>query len=304
MKKIVLAGGSGFLGKAIVDYFPVDEYEFVILSRSKQQHFLNSNCTSIYWDGENVGEWCKALEDAFAVINLSGKSVNCRYTDANKKEILSSRINTTTALGKAIAACKNPPKLWMNAASATIYKYSEDVDMDETVTDYNDDFSVSVCLAWERCFNEFELANTRKIALRISLVMDKNEGVFPRLKKLALFGLGGKQGSGKQMVSWIHSHDFCKALFFLANNNQSNGAYNLCSPHPISNQKLMKIIQRKLNMPIGLPAYKWMLKLGALIIGTETELILKSRRVIPKRLTNEGFRFDNEYFEDAISNLI
>ena len=241
MNKIILAGGTGFLGNVIIDFFPKNDYEFIILTRQPNKIKLESNCKAVYWDGKTVGDWSKTLEGAKAIINLAGKSVNCRYTEINKQQILTSRIDATNAIGNAILACKNPPEIWMNAASATIYRYSETVDMDESVTDYNDDYSVSVCLAWEKCFNQFKTLSTRKIALRISLVMDKNEGVFPRLKKLVQFGLGGKQGNGKQMVSWIYTEDFCRAIDFFIQNKNSNGAYNLCSPFPISNELVQKL---------------------------------------------------------------
>ncbi|MFM2225962.1 MAG: hypothetical protein RJA07_2164 [Bacteroidota bacterium] len=303
MKKIILAGGSGFLGKSIVDFFDETEYQFVILSRTI--FTLNKkNCTVKIWDGKNMGDWSSELEGAEAVINLSGKNVNCRYTEKNKTDILASRIDSTNAIGNAIINCKNPPKVWMNASSATLYEYTETENQTEDCKKYNDDFSTHVCLEWEKTLNHFETKNTRKIALRISIVLGKNDGVFTRLKMLTQYGLGGKQGNGKQYVSWIHIADFCRCIEFFINQQTANGAYNLCTSNPITNENLMQTFRQKMNIPFGIPSPKFMLELGALIIGTETELILKSRKVVPKKIMDEGFIFLHPSIDKAIESLL
>ena len=303
MKKIIIAGGSGFLGKSIMNYFDENNYEFVILSR---QDFIptKKNCNVKIWDAKNVGDWQAELENAEAVINLTGKTINCRYTDKNKKEILESRVDSTHAIGNAIMQCKNPPKLWINASAATLYKYTETFDHTEESKDFNDDFSTQVCLAWEKAFNSFVLKNTRRIALRISIVLGKDDGVFTRLKLLTQLGLGGKQGNGKQYVSWIHIDDFCRSIEFFIQHENCNGAYNMSTPNPISNADFMKAFRNKMKIPIGIPAPDFILKIGAFFIGTEPELVLKSRRVVPKKMLDEGFKFLHPTIESAIESLI
>ncbi|MFM2048549.1 MAG: hypothetical protein RI955_1097 [Bacteroidota bacterium] len=303
MKKIIVAGGSGFLGKSIVEFFDKTEYEFVILSRNNFA-INNKNCKVKIWNGKSIGDWSNELEGAEAVINLSGKSINCRYTDANKIEILESRIDTTNAIGNAILNCKNPPKVWMNASSATLYEYTETENQTEDCKKYNDDFSTHVCMEWEKALNYFETKNTRKIALRISIVLGKDDGVFTRLKMLTKFGLGGKQGNGKQYVSWIHITDFCRCIEFFMNQQTANGAYNLCTPNPITNEILMQTFRQKMKINFGIPSPNLILKLGALIIGTEPELVLKSRRVVPKKIMDEGFKFLHPSIDTAIESLL
>jgi uncharacterized protein len=303
MKKIIIAGGSGFLGESLINFFDESEYEFVILSRNDFST-NKKNCRIKIWDGNNIGNWSNELEGAEAIINLSGKSINCRYTDANKIDILASRINTTNVIGNAIMKCKNPPKVWMNASSATMYEYTETENQTEDCTKFNHDFSTHVCTEWEKTMYQFETKNTRKIALRISIVLGKDDGVFTRLKMLTKYGLGGKQGNGKQYVSWIHITDFCRCLEFIINQHDLNGACNICTPNPISNELLMKTFQQKMNIFFGIPAPNFLIKFGALLIGTEAELVLKSRRVVPKKMLDKGFRFLYPTIDLAIENLI
>ncbi|MEY2829336.1 MAG: hypothetical protein RIQ33_1194 [Bacteroidota bacterium] len=303
MKKILIAGGNGFLGNAIIDFFENSEYEFIILSR-KIFSLNRKNAQVVVWDGETEGEWCKHLEGAFAVINLCGKSVNCRLTDNNKHEILQSRIVTTSLIGNAILKCQQAPQVWMNASSATIYKYSSTKFNTEDDTDFNTDFGTDVALKWEQCFNAFTTPQTRKIALRISIVLGKNDGAFTRLKTLTQFGLGGYQGSGKQYVSWIGELDFCRIIQFLLDSNTSSGAYNICTPQPITNAIFMKTLQHKMKKIVALPTPLWMLQLGALIIGTDADLIVASRWVMPKKIMGEGFKFLHPNIDLAIENLL
>jgi uncharacterized protein (TIGR01777 family) len=303
MKKIIIAGGNGFLGKAIADYFENGDYQIVILSR-KLFSINNKNTRVQLWDGKTEGEWCQHLEGAFAVINLCGKSVNCRFNEKNKHEILQSRISTTSLIGNAISKCKQAPQVWMNASSATIYKYSTTKFHTENDMDFNSDFGSEVALKWEQCFNGFTTPQTRKIALRISIVLGKNDGAFTRLKTLTQFGLGGYQGSGKQYVSWIGELDFCRAVQFLLENSNSNGAYNMCTPEPVTNKIFMKAFQLSMKKVIALPTPTFLLKLGALIIGTDPDLILESRLVLPKKIMGEGFKFLHPNINLAIEKLI
>lgn len=301
MKKLVIAGGSGFLGDALIHYFGNKFDEYIILTRTP--HKNTTKVKFVLWDAKNLDDWKQYLEGAECVINLCGRSVDCRYTDENKALIFSSRLDSTAILGKAIAACKNPPKIWMNAASATYYRYSEDKVMTEIDGEVGEGFSVEVCKAWEKVFNEAQTPNTRKINLRISMVMGKNAGVFPVLRKLTKRFLGGKMGSGMQYVSWIHQEDFCRLVEWLINNKNAAGPYNVAAPNPIRNKDMMAIYRKALNISFGLPAAEWMLEIGAFFIKTETELILKSRNVISDRAMKEGFEFKFRTMEECVKNL-
>lgn len=302
MKKIVIAGGSGYLGKAIVKYWADKDVQFVILTRNPQP--FNHKMKQIAWDGKTLGEWTTELEGADALINLAGKSVNCRYTDENKREIFDSRTMSTGVLGTAILQLKNPPKVWINAASATIYRHAEDRDMDELTGEIGEGFSVEVCKLWEKTFNEITLPATKKFVLRIAIVLGKDDGVMTRLINLVKFGLGGKQGNGNQYFSWVHEEDFCRVMEWCINHPDMEDTYNCAAPVPVTNSVLMEAIRRQMKMPFGLPAPTWLLKIGAAVIGTETELVLKSRRVIPAKLLNNGFVFKYNTIKEALQNII
>jgi uncharacterized protein len=302
IQKMILAGGTGFLGRAIINRFNREGTEIIILSRGSARK--EGNVRYIHWDGKTPGEWTKELEGTDVLINLTGKSVDCRYTEKNKAEIISSRVNATKVLGEAINKTANPPKVWLNSASATIYRNAEDRPMDEFTGEVGEGFSVGVCQVWEKTFNEIINPSTRKIAMRISMVMGKGGGVLPVMSKLVKAGLGGKMGTGKQFVSWIHEEDFLNALEWLINNEQATGPYNFAAPHPLTNKNFMELMRQELNVKIGLPTAEWMLETGAFFIRTETELILKSRRVIPAKLEAEGFKFKFPEAKEALKDLL
>lgn len=302
MKKIVIAGGTGFLGKMLSEHFAMDNYQVVVLSRSDRTSA--GKISYVKWDGENLGDWKNELEGAKALINLCGKSVDCRYTSSNKKSIYDTRLNSTMILGKAIAECENPPEVWMNSSSATIYRHAEDRDMDEETGEIGTGFSVDVCQKWESAFFDAITSNTRKVALRIAIVLGKNGGALQPLKSLAKIGFGGSQGSGTQYFSWIHEVDFINSVNFILENKALSGVYNLAAPNPVKNVKFMGILRKALKIPFGIPMPKWMLEMGALIIRTETELILKSRRVVPKKLMEKGYTFQFPHLDTALSNLV
>ena len=282
IKKLVLAGGSGFLGQIIINKFYNTSTQVIVLTRRAKK--TNNNIQYLNWDSKTIGEWANELDGADVVINLTGKSVDCRYTKKNKKEIISSRVNATKVLGEVIKKTKNPPKLWMNASSAVIYKYADVKMVDDYSTEYGEGFSIDVCKQWEAAFNEVNVPNTRKVILRISMVLGKGGGVWPVLSKLVKLGLGGKMGSGKQYISWIHENDFLNAIFWFIENTTAKGAYNLAAPNPITNNEFMKIMRKKYHIPFGIPATAWMLEIGAFFIKTETELVLKIRIVIYKNI--------------------
>lgn len=302
MKKIVIAGGTGFLGECLKRYFLEKGYEVVILSRDKKpdQPFLYYQ----QWDGKTLGDWAKNLEGAEALINLTGKSVDCRYTSRNKKLIYSSRLDATRVLGLAVAACENPPEVWINAASATIYCHSLDKPMDETSGELGEGFSVDVCKRWEQVFSDQQAPKTRKVILRIAIVLGYKSGAFQPLQNLVKIGLGGRQGSGMQKFSWIHEQDFVKITNYVLENENIKGVLNVSAPNPVTNKELMHILRKTLKMPFGLPTPTWLLRIGAVLIRTETELILKSRFVIPKKLLGRNYAFDFPKLEEAIDDLV
>lgn len=238
------------------------------------------------------------------LINLAGKSVDCRYTEKNKSLILSSRIDATRVLGLALKQCENPPKIWLNSSTATIYRHSLDQQMEEVNGEIGQGFSVDVATTWEQEFFKHELLKTRQVSLRTSIVLGQNGGAFPPIKRLAYAGLGGKQGDGQQWVSWIHEKDFARSIEHIINDPTLIGPINLVSPTPIRNKDLMQKTRFHLRMPFGIPLPKKMLQLGAKFIGTETELILKSRNVIPGKLLKHNFTFYYPNLDRALINLL
>ena len=295
--KIVIAGGTGFLGKALEHYFSGQGADVFIFTRNP----VAGN--QIKWDGHTLGDWKDSLENADVLINLAGKSVDCRYNAKNKNEILHSRIDSTTVLQKAMSLAKHPPRLWLNSSSATIYVPAYRIPMTEDGGITGDDFSMSVCKAWEKEFFFIEQPGIRKVALRSSIVLGNEGGGFPKLKAVSKCGLGGKQGNGRQYVSWIHIHDFCRAIDYIINNEDLHGCINVVSPCPVINKTFMHLLAQYTRPFLRLPSPVWLLAIGAFIIRTETELILKSRRVVPKILLQHGFKFEFPVLELAFDDL-
>jgi uncharacterized protein (TIGR01777 family) len=300
--KIILAGGNGQLGKAIAGYYKDLAEQVIILSRKAAPE--KGNIKTLVWDGRTHGPWVKELENADLLVNLCGKNVNCRYTQKNREEIIRSRVEPTRLLGKVVDELINPPKLWINAASATIYRHAEDRPQDEETGEIGYGFSIDVCKQWEQAFFNMETPHTRKVALRTSIVLGRNEGALPRLINLVKAGMGGHQGDGQQYVSWIHEQDVVKCTEWLLQHPDVNGIINCTAPNPIKNTDLMKELRHACGVPFGLPAPAWLLEMGAALIGTETELILKSRWVLPKRLLDAGFKFQFARVEHAIKDII
>lgn len=302
MKKIVIAGGSGFIGMHLAQFFKVKGYQVVILTRKPDYH--NNGITFKNWDGQHLGEWVSALEGAETLINLSGRSVDCRYTEKNKAEILNSRILPTRILGKAIATLKHAPQLWINASTATIYKHSMYKAMTESNGDIGNDFSMRVAQAWEKEFFKCHTPQTRKVATRVSLVLGANDGVYPVLKKLAQFGLGGYHGNGQQKFAWIHIQDLLQVFDFIIQNDAITGAINCTSPYPLTNKEFMSALRNSLNIPFGIPTPTILLHIGAFFLRTEPELILKSRFVYPEKLLESGFEFRHAYIHRTLEELL
>lgn len=306
-KRIVLAGGSGFLGQALTGSLRQSGYDVVVFTRSPKTRADGTR--EVGWDAKSVGPWQKELEGALAVVNLTGKSVNCRYTAANRTEILASRVDSTQCLGQAIARCGNPPSVWLNASTATVYRHTFENPWDETgetegSSEAKDQFSVQVAWAWERALTEAPTPQTRKVALRTSMVLGLSDNsVFPVLRRLTRLGLGGKQADGRQFVSWIHEVDYCRAVEWLLREEHLAGPINITAPNPVTNSEMMRAFREVCGIPFGLPASEWMLEVGAFLMRTETELILKSRRVVPGRLLRSGFGFKFPEFREALRDL-
>lgn len=296
--KILIAGGTGFLGKNLEKYFTEKGNQVYILTRKPERE------NEIYWDAGTIGEWKSALEEADVLINLTGKSVDCRYHEKNKQEIYTSRINSTKVLQEAVDQCMNPPGIWLNASSATIYVHSEKHLNTEEDGIIGDDFSMNICKSWEKEFFKINNRKVRKIALRTSIVLGNNGGAFPKLRMITKLGLGGKQGRGNQMVSWIHIDDFCKAVEWIIQHENISGAMNVTAPDPLSNSVMMEKLRKKLKVPFGLNAPVWQLEIASIFLKTETELLLKSRNVYPENLLKSGFKFSYYTFDEALDNLL
>jgi hypothetical protein len=268
----------------------------------------------VRWDGENLGCWTSELENADVLINLAGRSVNCRYNDANRREIKESRVHTTQLLGQALASCAHAPRLWMNASTATIYRHSFDRAMDEETGEIGGNeahapsswrFSIDVATSWEQVFFVASAAHTRKIAMRSAVVMSPDHGgIFDALLRLVRFGLGGTAGTGEQFVSWIHDYDFVSAVEFLIDREDMHGVVNLAAPNPLANRDFMRDLREAWGIRIGIPPANWMLKIGAVLLRTETELVQKSRRVIPGRLLKAGFQSQFSEWSVAARDLV
>jgi uncharacterized protein len=305
--KIVIAGGSGFIGTGIADYFCADN-QIVILTRNGAannnggHHLQHPNIQYVQWDAKTLGVWATHLDGADILINMTGKSVNCRYTKRNKAAIFSSRLDSTAILGQAVRQATRPPRLWINASSATIYRHATDRPQDELTGEIKDDFSVQVCKQWEQVFYEQRTPFTRKVALRMAIVLGPG-GVMEPYCHLLKWSLGGQQGNGKQMYSWVHLTDLCRLVDWILEHEEIEGTYNCSSPKPVTNHAFMQTLRQVAGHKIGLPAPAWMLKMGAAVIGTETELLLKSRWVVPAKLLQAGFSFQFPVLKDAVTDI-
>jgi uncharacterized protein (TIGR01777 family) len=307
--RIVLPGGSGQLGRLLARHFHESGHAVTVIARRDQR----AAWKTLAWDGATIGSWAAELNGADVVINLAGRSVDCRYTDSNRREIMQSRVASTRAIAEAVSGSKKPPTLWINASTATIYRHATDRRMDEATGEFGGnepgarsswDFSIDVALAWEKALFEADAPATRRVALRSAMVMSPDRGgVFDTLLRLVRFGLGGKAGSGEQYVSWIHDADFIAAIEFLIAHPELDGPVNVTSPGPLPNAAFMRDLRRAWGARIGLPATTWMLEIGAFLLQTETELILKSRRVVPSRLLEAGFSFRFPEWSDAARDL-
>jgi len=309
--RIVIPGGTGQFGRLLTNYFHAAGDDVTVIARDTTPEALRG---TIGWDGRTLGAWTEAIDAADVVINMAGRSVNCRYNENNRRIIKESRTQTTRLIGQAIAAAKHPPALWMNASTATIYRHSFDRAMDEATGQLGGGepnvpdtwrFSIDVAKSWEEVFFQSVTPGTRKIALRTAIVMAPSRGgTLSILLGLVRRGLGGASGSGKQFVSWIHDEDFIRAIEFLIDHEQIDGIVNLSSPNPLPNREFMQALCDAWGARIAIPAAAWMLEVAAAFMGTETELVLKSRRVIPRRLLDAGFEFQFPAWPEAAADLV
>lgn len=313
--KIVIPGGSGQVGTVLARHFHKEGHEVVILSRSAKSK--TARCSKGWrveeWDGETLGSWTKELEGADVLINLAGRVVNCRYNTKNRCEIWASRSRSVRILGKALETLTNPPRVWLQAGTATIYAHRFDAPNDEYTgiiggTEPNSPdkwrFSIDVARAWEGEFALIEAPRTRKVMLRSAMTMSYDkDSIFDYLLWLVRMGIGGTAGSGNQYISWIHYIDFINAIKFLIENDQISGAVNIASPNPVTNKEFMAQLRHAWGQKLALPAYEWMLEIGAIFLQTETELVLKSRRVVPSRLLDAGFKFQYGDWKTASLDL-
>ena len=308
--KIVILGGTGQVGTLLARAFHEDGHELVVFGRRSPQP---APWRVEKWNLASLNGWTDKLDGADVVINLAGRSVNCRYTPQHRKEILQSRVESVRAVGKAIANAKHPPRVWLQASTATIYAHTYDAPNDEmsgviggAEPDAPDTwrFSIDVAIAWEKTLDQMAARGTRKVKLRSAVIMSPDRGgIFDTLLTLVRRGVGGTCGDGRQYVSWIHEADFIRATYLLIERDDIEGVVNLASPGPVPNREFMASLRRAWGINIGLPSSRWMLEIGAVILRTETELILKSRYVIPGRLLREGLSFAYPDWQEAARQL-
>ncbi|MFF4962558.1 TIGR01777 family oxidoreductase [Streptomyces sp. NPDC001222] len=306
--KIVIPGGTGQVGTILNRALTAAGHQVVVLSRRPARP------GEVPWDGKTLGPWAEALDGSDVVVNLAGRSVSCRYTADNLQAMMDSRVDSARAVGEAIAAAARPPRVWLQMSTATIYAHRFDAPNDEKtgviggaepgVPGYWA-FSIDIAKAWEREQEKADTPGTRKVALRSAMVMSPDRGgVFDVLLWLTRLGLGGPVAGGAQYVSWIHDHDFVRAVEFLVDRDDIDGPVNLAAPAPVAQRMLMRSMRTAWGVPVGLPATKWMAELGALALRTDTELLLKSRRVVPGRLLEAGFTFDHPHWPEAAADLV
>ena len=303
------------MGQVLARYFQERGHHVAVLTRLPYA----ANWQTVHWDGESAGPWTEYLEGADVCINLAGRSVNCRYTQANRVAIYNSRVRTTRLLGAVIAGLADPPKVWLNASTATIYRHALDRPMDEVTGELGGyeligpnrrapetwNFSIQVAKDWEAAFFAGDTPRTRKVALRSAITFSPMPGnAFAVLLNLVRISLGGAQGNGRQYVSWIHELDFARAVEFLIGREDLEGAVNVASPNPLPNREFMAALREAWGIPNGLPAPAPLIELAAFILRTESELVLKSRRVVPARLLDAGYHFKFPEWPQAAEDLV
>ncbi|MBO6513914.1 MAG: TIGR01777 family oxidoreductase [Phycisphaerales bacterium] len=298
-KRIVIAGGSGFLGTSLAAHLTGLGYEVVILSRNAP---ASGDWAFQRWDARTVGDWAASLDGALALVNLAGRTVDCVKTPLHCDQILRSRVEATKVLGQAIQTLSSPPKVWVQMSTAHIYGDSELPCTEDSATGYG--LAPIVGTAWEGAFDESCPVGIRRVVLRTSFVLGKQGAAWKKLKLITKLGFGGTLSSGTQGMSWIHEGDMNRIFQRAIESDTMNGIYISSAPNPVSNREFMRAMRKQLGMPIGLPAAAWMIHLGArFILKTDPELALYGRYVIPERIVNEGFEFNHPHLTDALNDL-
>jgi hypothetical protein len=300
MAKIVLAGGTGLIGTKLVEHYDNGINEIFILTRRESSSI--GKISYVNWNGIAEEKHKTIFENSDIVINLTGKSINCRHTEENLAEILNSRVDSTASIAKLINQCKNPPKMWMNSSAIAIYANTFDNKLDEYSNKYGQDNLAIICKKWEDAVDSVALSSTNKVILRTGIVLANEDGAFPVLAKLTKYGLGGTQGSGKQFLSWIHIDDLTNAVDYIYK-NKLDGIFNLVAPNAVDNKHFMKQMRESFKVSVGLPAPSIFVKIGSKIIGTESKLVLESHHIYPKRLLENKFQFRFNVLKEAIENL-
>jgi hypothetical protein len=300
-KRIVLAGGSGFLGQALAQDRASQGDEVVILTRSPSRS--TEGARYVTWDGKTPGDWAGLLEGAEAVVNLAGRSVNCRYTPENRREIIDSRVNSVRAIGEAIRGCRQPPKAWVQAGSLAIYGDPGARVCDESAPD-GVGFNAEVCRLWEQAFEAVPLPSTRKTMLRIGLVLGERGGVMDPLVRLTRLFLGGAAGSGQQYISWLHVADLNRMFAWAIERENVEGVFNATGPNPVTNADFMEALRAALHRPWSPPVPAPAVRLGAWLMGSEADLVLHGRRCVPKRFLEQGFPFEHPELGPALQSLL
>jgi uncharacterized protein len=306
--KVVLPGGTGQIGAILRRALTGSGHDVTVLTRHPvREHEAG-------WDGVTLGPWAALIDGSDLVVNLAGRSVNCRYTPANLQAMMTSRVNSARVVGEAIAAAARPPRVWLQMSTATIYSHRFDAPNDEATGQIGGTepdappywaYSVKIAQNWERAQQDTVTPHTRQVALRAAFVLSPDRGgAFAMLSRLARLGLGGPVAGGGQYVSWIHEHDFVRAVQFLARRDDLTGPVNLAAPNPLTQRQFMRALRAAWRVPLGLPATTWMAELGALALRSDTELLLKSRRVVPGRLLAAGFTFDHPHWPACAAGLV
>jgi hypothetical protein len=299
-KRVVLAGGSGFLGRALAKELLARDYEVVVLTRAPRKQADGSK--EVLWDGKNSGEWVQFLDGAEAVVNLAGRNIKCRYTPENLRELTASRVNSVLAVAAAMGRVTRPPCVWVQAGAIGFYGDPKDRLCDEN-SPAGSGTLAGICLPWEATFNLVPAPQTRRVSLRIGFVLGRDGGALPVLVRLTRCFLGGTVGSGGQYISWIHVGDLSRMFIEAIERDELAGTFNAVGPNPVTNQEFMRELRRALHRPWSPPAPEWAVKLGSRLMGTEPSLALAGCRCVPKRLQENGFQFQFPELPSALNNL-